>query len=72
METEFGPQHYSLNGRGFFALGNLITLVQTHKKGIDGEATINESARSKPNEKKKGKVEENYTVFVDCGNGSAE
>lgn len=47
--------HYSLNGRGFFALGNLITLVQTHKKGIDGEATINTSARCKPNEKEKEK-----------------
>lgn len=29
-----------------------------------------ESQQTKREEK--GKVEENYTVFVDCGNGSAE
>lgn len=49
------------------AFGNLITLVQTHKKGIGGKATINISARCKPNEKREKK-----TVFFHCGNGSVE
>lgn len=73
IETTFGTHntHYSLNGRVLFALGNLITLVQTHEKGIDGGATINISARCKPNENGK-KAKENYTVFFHCGNGSAE